>query len=285
MEKTGEKEIYGLIGYPVKHSFSPAMHSAAFDHLGMSAQYVLFEVPPDGLADFFKKTIPEKKIKGFNITVPYKGKAVAFLNASVSQSVRMNQAVNTVRVEKDGSLSGINSDGVGFSIDLKNHGFDATEKKIALLGAGGAAKAVATSLAVNRPTSLLVFDVDAAKAEDLCQIIKNFFPAVAVAAVSSCEALRIPEADLLINATPVGMKEADPLLVPQEALHQALFVYDLIYNPSETPLLKAAKEAGCKTANGLGMLLHQGCLAFEYWTGKDAPVGVMRKALLEQLYV
>lgn len=285
MDKANGKELYGLLGYPVKHSFSPALHSAAFRHWGMSAEYLLFEVPPDGLADFFKKTVPEKKIRGFNVTVPHKEHAVAFLNASVSQSVRMNQAVNTVRVEKDGTLSGINSDGVGFSMDLKDHCFDVSGKKVALLGAGGAAKAVATSLAVNRPTSLLIFDVDTAKAETLCQIIKNFFPSVAVATVPSCEALRIREADLLINATPVGMKESDLLLVKEEWLHQGLFVYDLIYNPAETKLLKAAKEIGCKTANGLGMLLYQGCLAFEYWTGKDAPVDVMRKTLLEKLYV
>ena len=283
MTQGSVQELYGLIGYPVSHSFSPAMQNAAFAYYGMSAAYELFEVHPNKLDEFFKKTIQEKRLKGFNVTVPHKEQAIAYLNASISPSVTMNHAVNTVRVEPDGSLSGFNTDGVGFSFDLKERGFDFGDKKIALLGAGGGAKAVATSIAVNHPQSLKVFDIDKEKARALCVIVNKFFPRVSVEAVDSAEALGIAGSDLLINATPVGMKLSDPLLVDKKWLHRGLFVYDIIYNPVETKLLKAAKEANCRTLNGLGMLLYQGALAFEYWTGKQAPVDVMRQALLEKL--
>lgn len=281
---TGTRELYGLIGHPVKHSFSPYMHNAAFAFLNMDAEYKLFEVPPEKLDEFFKKTIVDQKVRGFNVTIPHKETAVPYLNASVSPSVRMNQAVNTVRVETDGTMSGCNSDGMGFSLDLKERGFDAAGKRVSLIGAGGGAKAVATSIAVKHPAKLLIFDLDATKAQALCDIVKNFFPGVPVEAAASVEALEVYQADLLINATPVGMRESDSLVIKKEWLSGDLFVYDLIYNPAETKLLKAAKDAGCHTANGLGMLLYQGCLAFEYWMGRKAPVDVMRKALLERLH-
>ncbi|MFH0940528.1 MAG: shikimate dehydrogenase [Candidatus Omnitrophota bacterium] len=281
---TSSRELYGLIGSPVKHSFSPYMHNAAFAFLNMDAEYKLFEVSPEKLDEFFKKTIVDRKVRGFNVTIPHKEAAVPYLNASVSPSVRMNQAVNTVRVETDGTMSGCNSDGMGFSLDLKERGFDAAGKRVSLIGAGGGAKAVATSIAVKHPAKLLIFDLDAAKAQALCDIVQNFFPDVPVEAAASVEALEIYQADLLINATPVGMRESDLLLIKKEWLSGELFVYDLIYNPAETKLLKAAKGAGCHMANGLGMLLYQGCLAFEYWTGRKAPVDVMRKALLERLH-
>ncbi|MEK7849319.1 MAG: shikimate dehydrogenase [Candidatus Omnitrophota bacterium] len=281
---TNSRELYGLIGYPVKHSFSPYMHNAAFAFLKMDAEYRLFEVPPGKLDEFFKKTIVDQKVRGFNVTIPHKEAVVPYLNASVSQSVRMNQAVNTVRVETDGTMSGCNSDGMGFSLDLKERGFDVAGKKVSLLGAGGGAKAVATSIAVKHPAKLLIFDLDVTKAQALCNIVKNFFPGVPVEAAVSVERLEVYQADLLINATPVGMRESDPLAIKKEWLSGDLFVYDLIYNPAETKLLKAAKDAGCHTANGLGMLLYQGCLAFEYLTGRKAPVDVMRKALLERLH-
>ena len=281
---TGARELYGLIGYPVKHSYSPYMHNAAFEFLKMNAEYRLFEVSLEKLDEFFKKTIVEEKIRVFNVTIPHKVATVPYLNASISQSVRMNQAVNTVRVETDGTMSGCNSDGMGFSLDLKERGFDAAGKKVSLIGAGGGAKAVATSIAVKHPAKLLIFDLDTAKARALCDIIKNFFPSVSVEVAVTVEMLKIYQADLLINATPVGMRESDPLAIKKEWLSGDIFVYDLIYNPAETKLLKAAKDAGCHTANGLGMLLYQGCLAFEYWTGRKAPVDVMRKALLERLH-
>jgi shikimate dehydrogenase len=285
MPMVNVKELYGLIGFPVKHSFSSFMHNAAFAHYQMNAEYQLFEVSPQALDDFFKKTIPEKKIKGLNITVPHKEKSVFYLTGSISGTVKMNRAVNTIRVEPDGALSGFNTDGTGFVRDLNERSVSISGARIALIGAGGGAKAVATSLASCHPLELAIFDVEQAKSLTLVTILREFFPLLVVSAAATIEDLKIEGADILINATPVGLKESDPLLIKKEWLHQGLFVYDLIYNPAETKLLKEAREAGCKCANGLGMLLYQGCLAFEHWTGKEAPVDVMRRALLERINV
>ncbi|MFH0877395.1 MAG: shikimate dehydrogenase [Candidatus Omnitrophota bacterium] len=273
------KQRYGLIGYPVKHSFSGLMHNAAFTHYGMDAVYELFEVAPDRLEEFFKKTVGEKKLCGFNITVPHKEKAVFFLDGEKDKNVVMAQAVNTIRVEADGRLSGFNTDGEGFCRDLQEKGVVVGGKNIALIGAGGGAKAVAIALAGLGPKRLLIFDLEASRSRSLVAILKEFYPQVAAWAVDDLNSLKIEEADLLINATPVGMKETDPLLVPDQLLRHKPFVYDLIYNPVETKLLKTAKAVGCRVANGLGMLLHQGCLAFEIWTRKTAPTEVMQNVL------
>lgn len=285
MKKTSEKEHYGLIGYPVKHSFSHVMHNAAFAYYAMDAVYELFEVAPDLLEKFFKDTIFEKKISGFNVTVPHKENAVQYLNGDKDHFVKINSAVNTVCVEKDGRLSGVNTDGLGFLRDLSERGVKIEGKSIALIGAGGGAKAVATAIASQSPEKLFVFDVDRLKAEKLLGILKEHYPKVRSQNAESLEKLDVSGADILINATPVGMKEGDPLLVRKEWLHDGLFVYDLIYNPQESKLLKTARACGCLWANGLGMLLHQGALAFETWTGKSAPLDVMREALLGGTHV
>ena len=283
MKKTATCQLYGLIGHPVKHSYSAVMHNAAFAYYKRNARYQLFEVSPQELEVFFKETIFEKKINGLNVTVPHKEKAVVYLNGHISLGVRINQAVNTVRVEKDRTLSGFNTDGAGFLRDLKSKKVQVTGKKISLIGAGGGAKAVATSLASKKPKQLLIFDINRAKSTALVDILKEFYPDVGAQAVESLEGLNIQGADLLIHATPVGMKKTDPLLVEKAWLSKDLFVYDLIYNPLETKLLKTAREAGCRYSNGLGMLLYQGCLAFQIWTQKRAPLEVMRQALKEKI--
>lgn len=283
MEKNNEKQLYGLIGYPVKHSFSAFMHNAAFAHYKMNAQYQLFEVSPEELDEFFKKTIIEKGIKGFNVTVPHKERAVEFLSGEKDPLVNTIGAVNTIRVEPNGSLSGFNTDAGGFLRDLEEQGAILANKNVSLLGAGGGAKAVAFAIMNQLPKKLSIFDIDLAKAQELAKRIQRFCPSVAIETVVRIEDSDIGKADILINATPVGMKPEDPLLVKKEWLRPELFVYDLIYNPIETKLLKIAKEVGCRYANGLGMLLYQGCLAFEHWTQKRAPVDVMRKALTERI--
>jgi len=252
--------LFGLIGYPVKHSYSAVMHNVAFAHYGMSARYELFEVPPDGLETFFKSIVKERRIQGFNVTVPHKETVTRFLTGQIAPMAEMVGAVNTIRVETDGRFSGFNTDEPGFGLDLEERGLDVSGKKAVLLGAGGAAKAVALALAALHVEAIEVFDIVREKAAGL------------------------NEAGLFVNATPLGMKDGDPLPVDAARLHADLFVYDLIYNPGQTPLLKAAEAAGCRWANGLGMLLHQGCLAFEYWTGRGAPIDLMRQALEKHVY-
>ncbi|MBU4306085.1 MAG: shikimate dehydrogenase [Candidatus Omnitrophica bacterium] len=274
-----EKQIYGLIGYPVKHSFSAAMHNAAFLHLGINAEYRLFEVKPEELKGFFSSAY-ERGIRGFNVTIPHKENAVAFLDEK-SFGVAEIGATNTVCVNNDGKFKGFNTDYAGFSRDIKE--LDVNVQRTALLGAGGAAKAVVFALAKKGAVEIAVFDIDASKSEDLVRKIKQMFPECKVHAVDSVAGLRISEKTFLVNAAPLGMKEDDPLPVKEEMLHKNLFVYDLIYNPAETNLLRTAKEKGLRASNGLKMLLYQGMLAFEHWTGKPAPEKIMFNVLEEAL--
>ena len=285
MSSDGESVLlFGLIGYPVKHSYSGPMHEAAFSYCGIAARYELFDVPPDKLGDFFLKTVKERQIRGFNVTVPHKVAAIQYLTGSISPIVTMTGAVNTVRVETDGTLSGFNTDEPGFGRDLKERGVDVADKNAVLLGAGGAANAVALALAALNVRSIEVYDIVSEKAEHLAENIRKYYPRVDARSAAEASRLKIDEAVLLVNATPVGMKPGDPSVIDAAQLHPDLFVYDLIYNPAQTPLLKAAEEKMCRWANGLGMLLHQGCLAFELWTGKEAPVTPMRQALEMRVY-
>lgn len=276
-------KLFGLVGYPVKHSYSAFMHNAAFQHYNMNARYELFEVSPEDLESFFKKAIFQKFIKGVNVTVPHKEKVCAYLDVIGGLDVKAIGAVNTVCVSSDGSLVGYNTDAPGFAMDLKNLKVSVKDKKVVLLGAGGGAKAVAAAIAHLMPCELAVFDADQEKAKALARNIALL--GVNIRLSSSMEELEVEKGDILINATPVGMKESDPLLISPEWLKHKPFVYDLIYNPYETKLLRTAKEAGCRVANGLGMLLYQGALSFTHWTHKRAPVEVMRQALLEKIHV
>jgi len=281
MGKNSNPKIYGILGYPVKHSFSPAMHNAAFSALKINAKYESFEVKPDQLKDFFTK-MAEKNIYGLNVTIPYKEKILDFASLdSESNYLKQIKAVNTI-VKKDGKWKGFNTDIAGFSRHLKEN-FTPSGKKAAILGAGGAARAVAYVLADCASSQIDIFDIDANKAKDLALVIKKLFLNFQINAVDSIAGLKIKDKDLLINATPVGLKESDPCLVDEAMLHKNLFVYDLIYNPPETKLLTLAKHIGAKTANGLSMLLYQGMLSFKIWTGQDAPQEVMWQALQGEL--
>lgn len=284
MDDRRAPDIYGLIGYPVKHSFSPTMQNAAFAQCGIRASYQLFEVAPEKLDEFLRETIFEKGIRGFNVTLPHKERVYAYLTGETSEPVQRLKAVNTVRVEADRSLSGFNTDGPGFALDLKHQNVDLLDKRVALIGAGGGAKSIAVTVARHQARRLYIYDVDLARSENLVSLLREHYPCMEAQAVYSAQDLKLDDADILINATPVGMKESDPLLIGPETLHRGLFVYDLIYNPVETKLLRTARQYHCPCANGLGMLLYQGCLAFEHWMGKKAPVEAMRKALEGQVH-
>jgi len=273
-------KVYGVLGYPVKHSLSPLMHNAAFKALGLDAEYVLFEKTPQDLAGFLL-SLGKEGISGINVTVPYKEKVISYLS-SLSKEAQLIGAVNTIKVS-DTQLEGFNTDGDGFirhlTEDLK---FDLRGKNVAMLGAGGASRAVAVYLAIAKIKSLAVYDVDQAKALALVEHLKNNFQDIEFRVVNSVNSLNIRSCALLINATPVGMKETDPLLVEPDMLHKDLLVYDLIYNPAKTKLLQSAEEARAKVSNGLGMLLHQGARSFELWTGQQAPLAAMRIALQQK---
>lgn len=276
-------KIYGLIGFPVKQSFSAAMHNAAFKELGVDARYELFEIKPENLEEDFKKLV-ERGVCGFNITVPHKEKIIKLLDG-LDQEAQLIGAVNTVKVDEDKSTKGFNTDGLGFIKHLRQVlGFDPEGRRISILGAGGAAKAVSVQLAKNRAKSISLFDLDQGKAKDLAEKLKANFSDCQVRLVPDANALLQDKPDILINATPVGMHNGDALVFNPEQFYPKLMVYDLVYNPAQTSLLKEAKRKGCAGVfNGLGMLLYQGVLAFQVWLDVEPPVEVMGEALRQVL--
>ncbi len=271
-------KIYGVLGYPVKHSFSPNMHNAAFRALAIAAEYKLFEVAPEAL-DKFLKSLTYNGIFGLNVTVPYKEKVLPYLQKQ-SPEVRFTEAANTLIVREANYLEGWNTDGLGFHKHLtQDLEFDIKGSNVFILGAGGASKALVNQLACQGADNIYIYDLDKQRSRNLTEKTNAEFPASKSLSIESIQSFNFKEIDLLINATPIGMKEADPVLVGPEAFHPGLLVYDLIYNPAQTKLLKAAEEKGCRFSNGLGMLLYQGARSFELWTGEPAPVEVMRRAL------
>jgi shikimate dehydrogenase len=283
MDKKSPARIYGILGFPAKHSLSPAMHNAAFRARKINAEYKLFEVEPEEL-DYFLDKLDKNDIQGLNITVPYKEKILDFVTLdSESFYLKQIKAVNTI-VKKDNIWKGFNTDIPGFSKHLKEH-FDPTNKKVAILGAGGAGRAVAYVLADSGAKEIAIFDIDKSKSKNVTDMIKGLFPNSGISSVDNIAQLDLKGKDLLVNATPIGLKESDSCLVSAGMLHKSLFVYDLIYNPPETKLLKIAKEQGATVSNGLGMLLYQGMLSFQIWTGQEAPREVMERALLQALQV
>jgi len=258
------------------------MHNAAFAARGLNWRYLAFEVPPHDL----RAAIAGARAMGFaglNLTVPHKLLALKLVDA-LDPSAKKWGAVNTIRFESTGGRGRSKIRAVGFNTDADALTTALREDlkvalrgaRVLLLGAGGAGRTAALRLAAEKVAELFLVNRTPRKAKALAGEIKNKFPTVRVTVGYPGSAV-----DLLINATSLGLQPGDalPLAGRQFSLKQAGAVYDMIYRPAETPLLKAARKAGCKTANGLGMLLHQGAKAFEIWTGKPAPLDVMRRAL------
>ena len=275
---------YGLIGHPVGHSLSPAMQMSAFKALKIYAEYRLFDVVPEDLAEFLDN-LEKKGISGVNITIPHKIKAKECIEkiGSLDEGAKRLGAINTIKI-CDGTLKGFNTDGPGFyrslQADLK---FEPEGKTVFVLGAGGAARAVVMYLG-NGPKKIYVTDIDAIMAEGLKKHYEKYYEKDKLETIkmSNLESA-LATADLLVQATPVGMKEGDPSPVDAQLLRPGLRVYDLVYNRPMTKLVETATRNKLHAVTGLGMLLYQGAIAFELWTGQKAPVDVMRKALKEAL--
>ena len=296
-------KLYGIFGYPLSHTLSPAMHEAAFCRLGIDAHYIVLELTP---ADFKKLMRQSSRfsLAGFNVTVPYKETVMKNLDG-IRPEARAIGAVNTV-FKQGKRWIGANTDMEGFLRAIMNEGgFRPSGKKAVILGAGGAARAIVYGLSREGIREILIADCFPQKARKIASGMRKLFKRVNYHAATAGtpevkEALQ--KADVIINATPLGLKPQDPEVVPENWIPQAgriklarrgrasnkascgskLFM-DLIYNPAMTPFLKIAKKKGHCTLNGLGMLLHQGARALELWTGRKAPVGVMRRALLNAL--
>jgi shikimate dehydrogenase len=282
MRQEAPPRIYGLIGYPLKHSLSPAMQSAAFKKLGLGGIYLLFETLPADFEAALRK-IRQMNVAGFNVTIPYKESIITHLDRLNPQARKIG-AVNTV-LNKDGMLTGYNTDSPGFIASLKNDlKFDVRDKNVFVIGAGGAARAIGFGLAQQKAKSIIIYDVVMERAKKLASNLSRDFPQCDISYIDSSLDSRLSTIDLLVNASNCGMKKGDPLPVDLALLTKGICVYDIIYNPSPTRLVKRAFSKGIKAVNGIGMLLYQGALAFEIWTRKKAPVETMRKALLGALY-
>lgn len=277
MKVSGTTQIFGIMGSPIEHSLSPVMHNAAFEAMGIQAVYVPFGVKAEDLG---KATLSLRamNISGVNVTLPHKGAVIEFLD-ELDQSAKRVGAVNTI-VQRNRKLYGYNTDGSGFMLSLrKDAHFDPAGKRVVLLGAGGAASAVAIALAEAGVRRLVIANRDKTRAEVLTKRIhKHFEREILPVGIDESRALYwlTRESDLLINATSVGLKANERLSINPSGLHPKLLVFDLIYR--ETALLKLAKRKGLKTLDGLGMLVSQGARSFELFTGKRAPFRVMRAA-------
>ncbi|MGH2368959.1 MAG: shikimate dehydrogenase [Chloroflexota bacterium] len=270
----------GVIGYPLAHSVSPQFQQPAFDHLGLDVTYRAYETPPEALGAFVAGLRDEKWL-GCNVTIPHK-RAIVKLMDTVSEEARLIGAVNTVVKEAGGRLAGHNTDSAGFLRALvEDAGFDPRGKTAVLLGAGGAAPAVAVALLRAGAGRLWIANRTPARAESLARALAAHFDARRLDTSPLDEAaLRRPlaEATLLVNSTSVGMAHGpvpDGSPVPAELLGPHLLVYDLVYNPARTPLLQAAATRVARTQEGLPMLIYQGARSFEQWTGQTAPVAIM----------
>lgn len=283
MHIDGSTTLVGVFGHPIVHTASPAMHNAAFAALEMNWAYLAFDVDPANLKSALHGA-RDMGLRGVNLTVPHKILALDFLD-DVDADARKLGAVNTV-VFENGKLRGCNTDGYGIAKAIReefNFGFKG--KRVLVLGAGGAGRAIAVKAALDGALRVYVANRTAAKIEPIAKEIagtKSECRAVELttAAITSV----IGDVDLLINATSVGLKDEETLALPASLFTPQLFVYDTIYRPAETALLKTADDAGARTANGLSMLLHQGVKAFEIWTGRKAPLAVMRRALRAAVY-
>ncbi len=278
------KAIYGIIGFPLKHSLSPVMHNTAFDALEVDAVYEKFELQENELKDFFaglrKKNSP---IFGLNVTIPYKEKVLEYLD-SVTPLVERIQAVNTIVITNQRKLIGYNTDAPGFLAHLAELKVSLKEKNVAILGSGGTTRAILATMCMipDRPNEITIYNRTASKLKQLIDSLGQRVDLSIVRVVDSLDDLRLEKSDILINTTSVGLDKKDESLINEELLHSDLFVYDIIYSPKETALLKMAKRKGAKVANGLGMLFYQGVLSFEHWANvllEDELKNKMRKSL------
>jgi len=279
---TSETKIYGLIGYPVKHSVSPQIHNAAFKTIGINAVYLTFEVKKE----FLKKALDGVKalgIKGLNVTIPHKVNVIKYLN-KLTYEANLIGAVNTI-LNEDGKLIGFNTDYTGVLKTFETYKIDLTNKKIVLLGAGGAAKAIAFAIA-EKASSLIILNRTKRKAVNLVKELNKKLKVNALGNSLTFKALKnsLKDADILINATSVGMEpNVNQTLVAKELLQKDMVVFDIIYNPLETKLLKEAREMGAKCINGVEMLVQQAAEAFKIWFKIEPPINEMRKAALKSL--
>ena len=283
MHIDGSTKIVGIFGWPITHTASPQMHNAAFDALKMNWTFLPFPVDPRNLRSALHGA-RDMGLTGLNLTLPHKILALDFVD-EVDDMARRLGAVNAVCIE-NGKLRGFNTDGYGFSKAIKEEfNLSLKGKRILVLGAGGAGRAISIQCALDGAAKVFIANRTASKIDPIARELSSTKTAFQALTLKSKDiAKAIHEVDLLVNATSVGLSAGESLGLGPEVFSPKLFVYDAIYRPAETELLKTAGEAGAKVAGGMGMLLHQGAKSFELWTKRKAPVAVMRRALQSAIY-
>ena len=278
---TGNTRIYGIIGDPVEHSLSPLMHNEAFKELNLNCVYIPFHVRQKELQRAVKG-VKSLGICGFNVTIPHKIPIVRYLDEIEKEAAHIG-AINTV-VTRNGKLIGYNTDGAGAYHALQAAGSDPKDKRVIILGAGGAARAIAFHLA---PLSrdLVILNRTREKAVSLAlELKKTGLNVTGRGLTPQTLSDELWETDILINATSLGMyPRVDETPVDRGLIHPKMTVFDIVYNPQETKLLQATRKAGAKVVRGLQMLIYQGILAFEIWTGKTPSKKTMARAIEEAM--
>ena len=280
MNIKGSTNIVGLIGHPVEHSFSPPMHNAAFEELGMDWAYVAFDVDPNNL----KSAIDGAKslnIKGFNVTIPHKINVMDYLD-EIDEVASLIGAVNTIDFS---NMKGYNTDGIG-AVKAIGEVTSIKNSNVVVAGAGGASRAISFYIVKYGADSLTILNRNIQKAQDLAGDVEgsDLIDEVGADSISNINSY-LDDADILIDTTPLGMHphiDDEPVAIANN-MHEDLTVFDAVYNPNETVLLKEAIKAGAKPVYGIKMLLYQGAESFEIWTGKKAPVDVMEEDLRKTL--
>ena len=281
---TGHTELIGLMAYPIRHSSSPAIHNEAFAYLGLDYAYLAFEVDQDTLEDAIKG-MRALKMPGANLSMPNKAAVIPYLD-NLSPAARLCGAVNTI-VNKDGILTGHITDGMGYMQALKDDGIDVIGKKMTIAGSGGAATAIQIQAALDGVKEISISNIrdkfwDNAQ-ETVDKIMEQTDCKAALYDLADLDKLKeeIEDSYLFANATGMGMKprEGQTYIPDKSFFRQDLIVTDVVYSPAETAMLKLAKEVGCKTMNGMGMLLFQAAEAFRLWTGREMPIDHMKQVL------
>lgn len=276
---TGKTNVTGIIGNPVEHSLSPLMHNAAFKYLGLDYIYVPFLVAENALEDAIMGS-KSLNIKGLNVTIPHKTEVIKHLD-SVDKIAELIGAVNTIKFNGN-HAKGFNTDGIG-AVKAIEEVSTVKNKKIIILGAGGAARAIAFQILLEGAGSLVIANRTPENALNLQKnIVEKLSFDVKTADFGKKLENELLDADILINTTPIGMypHTDDEPIVKSEMMHENLIVNDIVYNPLKTGLLREAEKCGAKTVSGIKMLIYQGVEAFKIWTGIYPPVSVFENALV-----
>jgi shikimate dehydrogenase len=284
MEITGRTKICGVIGDPIDHSLSPAMHNAGFKETGLDLVFLPFRVTTNQIEDAIKG-VRSLGILGLNVTMPHKRRVIQYMD-KLDPITEYLKSANTI-LNANGILTGYNTDGIGAMQALSQNGSAPKGKKILLLGSGGAARAIAFA-AAREADQLVILNRTPNKsrelAKDLGQILNKKIVGKTLTPNSLEESMH--DAQIVINATSAGMCPHDKIsLIPPKLITPSHTVLDIIYNPIETKLLRDAEKAGAKTVNGIEMLIQQGAASFQIWTNHQAPIETMRKAIANQLSV